>query len=327
MARSVIVSAPTMKYQRYLLFVALLFFGCSPSIPPPSPPLPPHCFSFAVFGDGPYRPWEEGRWKRVIKDVNNSDVSFFIHVGDIFWIPCSDAHYRERLADFNSIKCPVIYTPGDNEWADCGGLLEGHYEPAERLRALRATFFAHPGMSLGAHPMRVTSQAENPAYSTYVENVRFVKGGFVFATVHMVFADREAESDTVSVYRSRAAIKWMDEAFALAARENLKGVVIAMQGDPGINYYRHVPDSFVNFVNRLEYRTAHFPGEVLLIHGDSHIQRFDKPLRDKNHVRYKNFWRIEAFGSPRIGWQRVVIDSVAGKIVGVERRKMRGIQI
>jgi hypothetical protein len=311
-----------MKYLASLLL--LLMLGCSASAPAPSVPLPPHCFSFAVFGDGPYRAWEAGRWRRVMGDVNHSDVSFLIHVGDIFGLRCSDENYRQRLADFNSIRCPVVYTPGDNEWSDCGAWIAGGHEPAERLRFLRATFFSHPGLTLGAHPMRVTSQAENPAYATYVENVRFVRGGFVFATVHMVFADRAAESDTLSVYRSRAAIKWMDEAFAIAARESLSGVVIAMQGDPGLNYSRHVPDSFVNFVNRLEYRTTHFRGSVLLIHGDSHIQRFDQPLKDAHGVPYPNFWRLEAFGSPRIGWERVVVDSVAGKIVGVEPRKMKG---
>ena len=312
-----------MKYRLLLLALSLALSGCHASPPPPSPPLPPNCFSFAVFGDGPYHSWEEGRWKRVIKDVNASDVSFFIHVGDIFWFPCSDAHYRERLADFNAILCPVIYTPGDNEWSDCGHAVSGSFEPEERLAFLRSTFFAAPGRSLGAHPIRVTSQAENPAYATYVENVRFVRGGYVFATVHMVYADRAAESDTVSVYRSRAAIKWMDEAFALAARDSLHGVVIAMQADPGLNYYRRVPDSIVNFVNRLEYRTTHFKGTVLLVHGDSHIQRFDQPLKDKNNVPYPNFWRLEAFGSPRIGWERVVVDSLSGKIVSVEPRKMK----
>ena len=312
-----------MKYRLLLLFAALALAGCHRSALAPSPPLPPHCFSFAVFGDGPYPSWENARWKRVIEDVNASDASFFIHVGDIFWFPCSDDHYRERLADFNSIRCPVIYTPGDNEWSDCGHVISGSFEPEERLRYLRSTFFAEPGRSLGAHPMRVTSQAENPAYATYVENVRFVRGGYVFATVHMVFADRAAESDTVSVHRSRAAIKWMDEAFAMAARDSLHGVVIAMQGDPGLNYNRHVPDSFMNFVDRLEYRTTHFQGTVLLVHGDSHIQRFDQPLRDKNRVPYPNFWRLEAFGSPRIGWERVVVDSLSGKIVSVEPRKMK----
>jgi len=313
-----------MKYLLLVLVASLALLGCSSSAPPPSPPLPPHCFSFAVFGDGPYRSWEGGRWRKVIEDVNASDVSFLIHVGDIFWFPCKDSNYLRRLADFNSIRCPVIYTPGDNEWADCGEVISGRHDPAERLHFLRSTFFAHPGRSLGQHPMRVTSQAENPAYATYVENARFVRGGYVFATVHMVFADRAAESDTISVYRSRAAIKWMDEAFALAARDSLKGVVIAMQGDPGLYYNRHVPDSFVNFINRLEYRTTHFPGTVLLIHGDSHIQRFDQPLRDKDRHPYPNFWRLEAFGSPRIGWERVVIDSLSGAIVGVEPRRIKG---
>jgi hypothetical protein len=308
---------------RLFLFL-LMITGCSAPALEPAVPLPPNSFAFAVFGDGPYRPWEVERYHRMIEDVNRSDVAWLIHIGDIFWYPCSDAHYRQTLDDFNSIQHPVIYTPGDNEWADCGGWIAGHHNALERLRFLRATFFARPGVTLGAHPMRVTSQAENPRYAQYVENVRWIRGGFVFATVHMLFADKAAESDTISVYRSRAAIKWMDEAFAIAHRDSLSGVVIAMQGDPGLDYHRHVPDSFVNFINRLELRTQRFPGQVLLIHGDSHLQRFDQPLKDANGQPYPNFWRLETFGSPNIGWVRVVVDSVAGKIIECEPRKMRG---
>jgi len=116
----------------------------------------------------------------------------------------------------------------------------------------------------------------------------------------------------------------MDSAFAIARRDSLHGVVIAMQGDPGLDYHRHVPDSFLPFVTRMEEQTRSFNGQVILLHGDSHLYRFDQPLKDENGVPAPNFWRIEAFGSPDIGWARVVVDSVAGKIVSVEPRKMRG---
>ena len=65
-------------------------------------------------------------------------------------------------------------------------------------------------------------------------------------------------------------------------------------------------------------------GHVLLIHGDSHIQRVDRPFRDSTGTPYPNFSRIETFGPPEIGWLRVVVDTLQGRVVEVEPRMMRG---
>ena len=65
-------------------------------------------------------------------------------------------------------------------------------------------------------------------------------------------------------------------------------------------------------------------GRVLLIHGDSHIQRVDRPFRDSTGTPYPNFSRIETFGPPEIGWLRVVVDTLQGRVVEVEPRMMRG---
>lgn len=308
---------------------ALLFLvatlACSSSAPSEAPvPLPPGSFAFAVFGDGPYRTWERGRFDQLIRDVNSADVDWLVHVGDIFWYPCSDENYRETLAKLNTIEHPVVYTPGDNEWADCGDRIAGKHDPQERLRTLRSLFFARPERTIGACPMRVETQAEDPSHSEFVENARWVRGGFVFITVHVLKTPPEAETDEVALRRGGAAIAWMDSAFALARRDSLSGVVIAMQGDPGLDHHRHVPQSFMPFIARMEEQTRSFAGQVLLIHGDSHIQRFDQPLKDENGVPAPNFWRLETFGSPDIGWVHVAVDSVAGKILWCEPRKMRG---
>lgn len=166
-----------------VVLLGLLTLSCSPSEPAP---LPPNSFAFAVYGDGPYRVWEVGRFHHVLKDMNRTDLQWVIHVGDIFWYPCSDANYRRSLNAMNSIGHPVVYTPGDNEWTDCHERIEGSFAPLERLAHLRRTFFPQPGRSLGARTMRVTSQAEDPVYAEFVENVRWERGGFVFATIHMV---------------------------------------------------------------------------------------------------------------------------------------------
>jgi hypothetical protein len=283
-----------------------------------------HAFAFAVFGDGPYRSWETGRFKQMIRDVNRARLAWFLHVGDMFWYPCSDAKYQEALARLNTIEHAVVYTPGDNEWADCGERIAGGFDPQDRLRTLRRLFFARPGWSIGACPMRVTSQAETPHFSEFVENARWVRGGFVFITVHVVQTPPEAETDEVALRRGGAAIAWMDSAFVIARRDSLHGVVIAMQGDPGLYYRPKVPQSFMPFIARLREQTRRFDGQVLLVHGDAHQYRFDQPLTDENGATIPNFWRVEAFGSPDIGWVRVAIDSVAGKILWCEPRKMSG---
>ena len=88
---------------------------------PPAPSRdPPGTFSFGVFGDAPYYGWEELQYPIVLKSIDRHDLISPIHVGDIFWRPCSDAMYEKTKAQFNALRHPVIYTPGDNEWFDCG---------------------------------------------------------------------------------------------------------------------------------------------------------------------------------------------------------------
>ena len=72
---------------------------------------------------------------------------------------------------FDGFTAPFIFTPGDNEWADCSG-------PEERL-AIRRTFFA-TGQSLGQRRINLARQA-----APYVENARWTMGNVVFATVNV----------------------------------------------------------------------------------------------------------------------------------------------
>lgn len=312
-----------------VLLLAACLLACSIE---PSPPLPPHSFAFAVFGDGPYRAWEVGRFRRLIQDVNRTDLAWFLHVGDIFWYPCSDENYRRTLDSMNAIQHPVVFTPGDNEWADCHEGVAGRHAPLERLAFLRKTFYARPNRSLGARTMAVMSQSENPAYTEFVENVRWVRGGFVFATLHMVgaenatmaFEGRTAANDEEAARRIDAGMAWMDETFAFADSSGLTGVVLAMHGSPGLQYHPRPRPGYEAFLDRLETRVKAFGGPVLMIHGDGHTFRVDHPLRDR--VTYEplpNFTRLETYGSPDIGWVRVVVDSVSGEFTAFEPRMMR----
>ena len=97
-----------------LIIAAIAVFVFATAGPPPTTPNPPNTFSFAVLGDAPYYTHEEWQYRVVLKHMNATDLSSVIHVGDIFWRPCSDQHYREVRARFETSKHPLIYTQGDN---------------------------------------------------------------------------------------------------------------------------------------------------------------------------------------------------------------------
>jgi hypothetical protein len=100
-------------------------------------------------------------------------------------------------------------------------------------------------------------------------------------------------------------------------------VVIALHADMGLESASGSYDAYADLVDRLKKHVDAFRGSVLLIHGDSHMQRVDHPLKDHAGQPYPNFTRLETFGAPDIGWIRVVIDSAAGQISSYEPRLMR----
>ncbi len=304
--------------------------------PPAADPLPEGAFAFGVYGDGPYYFWEDARHDRLLADAAASDIDWLVHVGDILWAPCSDDAFRQRRELLDALELAVVYTPGDNDWTDCRGEIAGGYDPLERLGALRRIFFGEPNRSLGGRPMPLLSQATTPDYPGFPENARWSRGGFVFATVHIVgsanamqsFPGRTAAHDAEVARRTDAAVAWLDETFAAARADSAKGVVIIAHGNVALESGGVWEDSdiqpYEHFVAALEGHVAGFPGPVLFIHGDSHDQRVDQPLRDSAGVVHANFTRLEVFGSPDIGWVRVVVDTVGARFEAFEPRLMRG---
>ena len=123
-------------------FIALVLFTKGP--PKPTPNRAGAAFSFGAFGDAPYFAWQEVQYPLTLRDIDQNDVAFVIHVGDIFWRPCTDEMYRKSLARFDALRHPVIYTPGDNEWTDCWEKGSGAFRPQERLQRIREIFYPLP---------------------------------------------------------------------------------------------------------------------------------------------------------------------------------------
>jgi hypothetical protein len=235
---------------------------------------------------------------------------------------CSDANIDQRYRTINAVRHPVVYTPGDNEWTDCHA--DG-FRPLERLAYLRQTFHANPSRTLGARTFALETQSAEAEWQEFVENQRWRRGRVLFVTLHIVgsrnagesFRGRTAEDDSAVVRRTSAAIAWLDSAFAIARRDSMRAVVLAIHGNPRFNYIGSREHAYGSFLRRLEQHARAFDGSILFIHGDSHEYILDQPLPGA-----KNLTRLETFGSPDIGWVRVVMDSLSGRVVEVEPRLM-----
>ena len=274
---------------------AIVIFFLMTAGPPAPLPTPRGSFAFAALGDAPYYPWEEWRFRTVLKDLDQHDLSAVIHVGDVFWRPCTDDHYRMVLARFERLRHPVAYTPGDNEWTDCWENGSGAFDPLERLASLRRIFFARPPAL--------------PAYErqpVHVENARWRQHGIVFATLHLPGSrngtGKTPEGDAAARERLEAGVAWLRATFARA--QNAPAVVLAFHTGLYLDRPRghdgRAP--YEPFIAALEEEVARYRKPVLIIHGDDHNYTVEKPLR---HL--PNLTRLEVPGSPAVGWVRVVV--------------------
>jgi hypothetical protein len=297
-------------------------------------------FEFGLIGDLPYSAEDEKKFPNLIEDINKADLAFVVHDGDFQadfrgyrdgFLPCSDETFSDRKNLAQSFKHPFIITPGDNDWTDCHYVKTAKFDPIERLTKFRELFFSG-NQSLGQQTLSVTHQSSDPKYSKFVENLRWTYGSILFVTLHLVGSDnntgRTTDMDSEAVERNTADLAWISENFELARRSENKAIVIITQANPGfpnswpearvrrylLNSPIKLPEkktktAYDDFIRVLESETLRFTKPVLLVHGDSHIFRIDKPLLNSKTARViENFTRLETFGTPDVHWIRVTAD-------------------
>lgn len=264
--------------------------------------------TFIAFGDAPYGlPGDEARFKLLTDQANELQPAFVVHIGDIKsgHSSCADATLQNVLGLFARFAVPLIYTPGDNEWTDCGRVLAGGFNAVERLGRLRQIFFTD-GFSLGQKPLKLERQSEDPDFATFVENAMWAIAGVQFATVHVVGTGNNFHHHLPDraeyIQRNVANLAWLDRVFRRATETGARAVVIAMHANP---LFRDDGDRRLGFVDTLAAFARHarsYGRPILLIHGDSHRYRIDRPLRADpiGHAGpiLRNFTRLEVFGSP-----------------------------
>jgi len=178
--------------------------------------------SVAVFGDAPYgtSPTDTAEFDATPAFINSinadRDVSLVLHVGDIHSGKqyCTEAYDRAIYDMWTAFQHPLVYTPGDNEWADCHKTGEGggsynastgqiDYKkdangnlidyaggnPAANLDLIRSIFFANPGYALADRKLVLSqSQSFDPAHPSdgkYVENVMWEQSKVLFVTMNI----------------------------------------------------------------------------------------------------------------------------------------------
>lgn len=278
-------------------------------------------FHFALIGDQQYNAFQETQFSNLINDINaENEILFVVHDGDFKSgsSPCTDALFESRRDQFNTFKKPFVFLFGDNEWTDChrsGG------DPLERLDKLRE-LFTQGDASLGKKRMPLLRQSEDPAYSKFRENVLWSRLGVVFAGFNIVGSNNNRPTHLTpggtvvgnqEEYdeRNAATIAWLHQAFTTAKENNGRAVMLIMQANPYENTLVDPTDvdGFADFMTALQEETLAFGKPVVLVHGDSHYFRIDKPMRHANGTVIENFTRVETFGQPDVHWLRATVDT------------------
>jgi hypothetical protein len=285
-------------------------------------------FEFAAIGDQQYGPAGEAKWPALQASINRTNVEFTLHIGDIKSgdTLCSNEMFADRLRAFNNFEMPMIYTPGDNEWTDCHRENNGGYDPEERLRYLRGVFY-RDRQSLGRRKITLSRQSEAQQYSEYSENAIWSVGNVLFATLHVVGSNdnfgRTPETTLEWQARTEANYNWLETIFHLARANGFAAVVIGMQANPGWSgapvRAAQLGTGFRDLFSVIEDHVITFERPVLVVMGDSHIFRIDKPMiGTRSGTVIENLMRLEVPGSLYVHWVRVRVDPTKAGLFSFE---------
>jgi hypothetical protein len=290
-------------------------------------------YTIGLFGDVPYGAQGRAEYPALLSALSRAHVAFTVFDGDLKngSDRCDESLYTTSLAAFASIDHPVAWVAGDNDWTDCHRASNGGFDPIERLQHERA-LFASTDRTLGGRTLRLTRQTPD-----YPENWRFAFGPVTYvglnvqgsndnfphrgvdgepidrgATVEAQDAEI-AREDAEHTAREQANLVWLRDAFAAAKAAHARAVMVVWQADPNFNNEQKLADprsydGHTAIVGELRTQTLAFPGQVVLVHGDSHYFKVDKPLLSPSGKVLANFTRVETFGSANTHWVSADVD-------------------
>ena len=288
-------------------------------------------YAFAVVANVMTSRLDEPAARRLVDAIGlDPHNAFVVYDGNLKGLHevCADALYDRRHDLLDASRAPVIFVPGQYDWATCGLNGSGGYDPAERLDLLRQTFFSNP-TTLGQNPLDITRESEVSRFRPYRENVRWQLGDTVFLALnvpgdnnHFLYAGgRNGEFED----RVIANGFWLDHAAEYARRNNAHAIVIFVQADPmpvsserakrfeWLPFSHHPRDGYLEFRRDLIHLADTFHGPIILIHTVNanlpHGFVIDQPLRGARGKTISNVTRIAfSLHAPLTQWLEVDAD-------------------
>ncbi len=295
----------------------------------------PH-FAFGVVAGTVRTTADEAATQRLLKAIGlDQQIAFVAYDGNLKSPTerCDDTVYAQRQQVLESSRAPLVFIPGQHDWADCGGTQAGGYDVLERLDFLRQTFFAN-NTSLGQSTLPLIRESEVARFHAYRENVLWQVDDTVFVGLNVVGGNnhylnaggRNGEYDD----RAIATSFWLEHAAEYARRRSAHALVVFEQADPDFERYEHTEQfSWLRFGHRLprdgylEYKRSlvkaaqTFHGPVIVIHETTdqlpHGFSIDQPLFNDKGDRLANLTRI-AIGPRERSLQWIRIDVNFAKV-------------
>lgn len=294
----------------------------------------------ALVADLPQWPDAEPAAQRLLDHLAQRRIDLVVHAGGIKGDTesCGDPLLASRLQLLDQAPLPVLYVPGETEWAECGRRVAGSFDPDERLARLRELYFPDD-RTLGSKTLPVMRQSDQAKFRSYRENVRLTAGKVLLVGLNVpgdnnnyrTEAGRNGEFED----RREANRQWLARAFSLAEQEEMAGIVVVMHADPlfangwekhgkpslldGFLRERH-RDGYLETKRQLRSLVADYRGRVLLVHSSYNGFGIDTPLRDTNGKVLRNFTRVALpVGSPS-QWTELTISPDSPALFSVALR-------
>jgi len=286
-------------------------------------------FTFVALGDTTYaQPADNQLYDQLIDAINAEQPAFSIHVGDTKgYGDCGRAFQESQRNFFNRFSDPVLYTPGNNEWADCWKANRGAADPTEILTLMREVFWSKPE-SLGQVRLQLVRESDEiPEFAEFTENARWTFAGATFATLNLTGTHNNQELRVEKywrefVRREQANLAWVKASFAAARRAKQRALVLAFHSNPFDEKLRYDGGPFESIVKAIDTEAEAFDGQVLIVQGHYHEFVIDRPLTrldlDKPAVTRQNLTRLQVYGWPDMKAVRVSVDISKPWVFGFE---------